>query len=124
LARLPVEPKNANFVVVVAHPLCHFSQNAISAIAADPELSAGLKQAIWLAPPDGNLRLDVFRNWNRIHPLQRMAIAYTKTEWPSIDSWETPTFYFFRKGELVGKVAGWPVSGHSQELREQLRKLE
>ena len=56
-------------VVVVSHPLCHFSQNAAKAISLDPRVAEIMQQrAKWLAPPDGVLNVEEFQKWNRDHP--------------------------------------------------------
>jgi len=109
-------------VIVIGSPLCHFSQNAIHDLSHDAELMSALTDHVqWLAPPDGSINFDVFQNWNREHPEAPMDIAYRREEWPMIDSWNTPTFYFFKRGKLVAEVAGWPKEGNRNELRRALR---
>jgi hypothetical protein len=51
-----------------------------------------------------------------------MEFAYKREEWPMIERWETPVFYFFRDGRVVGKVIGWPVAGRKNEIRRSLRR--
>lgn len=122
LLRRPVEMEGGR-VVVVAHPLCHFSRNAAAAIRADPELGAAFENAVWLAPPDRHLYIDVFQQWNREHPDQDMAIAFEHDEWPMIDYWGTPTFYFLEDGKVSARVTGWPPDGHVEELKAGLEKI-
>ena len=111
-------------VVVAAHPLCHFTQSAVHDIAADSGLHALFRAyAVWIAPQSGQLELDAFREWNGQHPDMPMAIAYKQDEWPLIDSWSTPTFYFFKDGALVDTVVGWPREGHRDQLLAGFRKL-
>lgn len=105
------------YVVIVAHPLCHFTQNASKAISSDPRLGAELgTHALWLVPPERGLRMSLFEEWNAAHPNQQMMLAYDVAEWPQIASWSTPTFYFFRNGKLVEKVVGWPSDGSNLEV--------
>ena len=45
-----------------------------------------------------------------------MSLADQRADWPALDSWGTPTFYFFQRGALVSKVRGWPRAGRRAEL--------
>lgn len=111
-------------IVVVAHPLCHFTRNAVGAIESDPVLHALFKRhSLWIAPQDGHLELQAFRTWNALHPDEAMAIAYRQSDWPSIDGWDTPTFYFFRNGRVAAKVVGWPAEGHRDALLTAARNI-
>lgn len=120
LLRKPVALDAA--IIVVSHPLCHFSQDAVRAIQSDAALARIFSDALWLSPATGRLNFDVFREWNREHPDQRMVTAFRVSDWPMIDYWGTPTFYFFRDGERVAKVVGWPEEGRMSELRAALRE--
>lgn len=106
-------------IVVVGHPLCHFSQNAIRDIEADGALADALKRYwIWVAPQDGLLASDAFEQWNRSHPSAPMSIVYRQSEWPMPGIWETPTFYFVKNGSIAAQIHGWPKEGHLRELRD------
>lgn len=111
-------------IIVVGHPLCHFTQNAAKAFALNPRVREAMKKyAVWIAPQDGEIDVDDFRQWNRKYPDLALSIAWKERAWPMIDDWETPTFYFFSNGNLVDKVVGWPKDGNMQALMEGLRKL-
>jgi hypothetical protein len=111
-------------VVVVSHPQCHFSQNAVRDIQADPVLrETFLEHAKWLAPQSNRLDFDVIQRWNREHPSQEITIAFRRDEWPMIDSWATPTFYFLKNGVVSAKVEGWPKEGSRSELLAALRQV-
>lgn len=111
-------------VVIVSHPLCHFSSNAVRAIEADPALAALiLDRAIWLAPPDRHIYPTVLADWNRAHPRATVAIAYRRDEWQAITSWGTPTFYFLRDGKRVATVSGWPQEGRRAELLRAAKEI-
>jgi len=115
--RRAIDISSGSSVIVAAHPLCHFSQNAIAQIMADPILRKRLEGHVkWLVPQHRNDDLQLVRDWNRDHPDALMSFAYKFSEWPEIDSWDTPTFYFFRDGHLVAKVAGWPDGGNMEKL--------
>lgn len=111
-------------IIVVGHPLCHFTQNAARALEHDPELLRVFKRhALWLAPQQGYLHVKAFQRWNREHPGERMVMAWKESEWPQIDTWATPTIYFFDDGELVYKIVGWPGQGNLDVLTAAARRL-
>lgn len=111
-ANLPRGPH----IVVVGHPLCHFSRNAVAAIEADPDLARIFANASWIKPQDGRLRFNTMQEWNAQHPGAIYRIAWRESEWPLIDSWATPTFYFIEDGKLAAKVVGWPAEGNRDAL--------
>lgn len=124
LIRTPFVPPTGGHIIVVAHPLCHFSQRAMVAINGDATLEALFeKRASLLAPVDGRLELGVLRTWNSTFPSFRVALAYARDEWPEIDYWGTPTFYFFGDGGLIEKIVGWPPEGRLEDLRAAARRV-
>lgn len=124
LLRQPFVFAESSQVLVIGHPLCHFTQNAVRDIFADPQLGPVFaKHAHWLAPQDQHLKVELFQQWNRDHPKAPMAIAYKQSEWPMLGMWATPTFYFFRNGSLIARVVGWPKEGRRDALRSALRQI-
>lgn len=116
-ARIPFAPTTDAYIVAVSHPMCRFTRSAIAAIEADARLARIFgDHAYWVAPADRRLHLDVLRAWGQDHPLTPFAIAWRRDEWPEIDHWNTPTFYFFKRGRPVAKVTGWPDEGRKSEL--------
>ena len=110
-------------IVVVSHPLCHFSRNAVSAIASDDVLGPLFRShATWIAPQSGTLNLPVLRRWNGEHRDFAVALVVRQAEWTFVDYWNTPTFYFLKDGAVVQKVIGWPKKGHREELLSAARK--
>jgi hypothetical protein len=110
-------------IVVVSHPSCHFSRNAMSAIAADDTLGPLFRShATWIAPQSGTLNLPALQRWNREHRDFAVALVVRQTEWTFVDYWNTPTFYFLKDGAIVQKVIGWPKEGHREELLAASRK--
>ncbi|HEL5055803.1 hypothetical protein [Stenotrophomonas maltophilia] len=109
-------------VVVVGNPLCGFSSAAGVAIANDPSLRVAFDGSLWLVPPEGQLHVREVKQWNIDHAGQQMALAYDWLEWPEIDEWSTPTFYFFADGKLVDKVIGWPLDGSRKPRLRQAVK--
>jgi hypothetical protein len=52
-----------------------------------------------------------------------IAEIYRAEDWPEIDNWGTPTFYFYHDGQLQGSVIGWPKAGREDELLTMLRRI-
>jgi len=111
-------------IVVVVSPLCHFAQHGLSDIASDSKIGQAFSQhATWLVPPDdGSTPVAEVARWNREHPREAMVLAYDYREWPMIDRWETPVFYFLRNGKVVSEVIGWPRGGQKPEIIAALRQ--
>lgn len=117
-------PSDGPFVVVAAHPLCHFSDNAVRAIQQDREVAALFKgRTLWLMPQDRYMNLDVVREWNRQFPDYTMRWAWRTSDWPMIKRWATPNFYFYRDGKLVDTVIGWPPEGQREALLSAFEKI-
>lgn len=123
VARVPFEASSGNYIVAISHPMCRFTRNAIAAIEADTELTKIFRDnAHWIAPVDRRLHRDVLHAWNKAHPLTPFAIAYRRDDWPELDHWATPTFYFFAQGKLVAKITGWPDEGRREDLIAAAKK--
>lgn len=107
----PIRLSGAIDIVVIGHPLCHFSRDAVAAIEADPHLKAIFaNRARWLMPQDGRMRPRLVAGWNATHPLARMNYVYRQSDWTAIDTWSTPTFYFFRPSTSSGTEGWWTSS--------------
>lgn len=103
-----------------------FSANALAAIFADAPLRERLAGAmILLAPQRAEPHLRGFKAWNKAYPASPFHLAYRIGEFPAIDNWNTPLFYFTRDGVVVDKVEGWPRDGSRMaELRDALDRFE
>ena len=122
LERKSIDLGKGGTIVVVASPLCHFCQRAIRSIEGDAVLRPLFREhALWMVPPDESTSISTVATWNRLHPNEEMEFAYRRDEWPMVERWETPVFYFFKDGRVVSKVAGWPVAGRKAELNRSLR---
>jgi len=123
LARRAIVANAPAQIIVVISPLCHFAQVGIRDIEGDPQLRAVFHDhAIWLVPPFVT-EFDAIAEWNSTHPDEPMALAYNFQDWSMLDEWDTPTFYFLRRGTVVGKVVGWPREGRKLEIRFALKRI-
>lgn len=109
-------------LVVIGHPLCHFSAAAIREISKRDDLAAKFKDALWLAPPGTRLNIAQMQNWNKTYPATPIAFIDQRSDWPMFDAWATPTFYFLTDGKVVAKVQGWPPQGGAAALDEAFDK--
>lgn len=116
LNRLSLGIQKGAHIVVISHPLCHFSRRAVMAIESDIDLSEALEGAVWMTPVDRSLHLDVLKDWNTNHPERKMVIAYSRKAWPQFESWSTPTFYFLKDNKVIDVVEGWPEEGRKSEI--------
>ena len=110
-------------VIVIAHPLCHFTQAAARSISSDPQLRAALDGALWLAPQSRSLDVSAIQDWNRKHPTMQIHTVNRRSDWPSLENWGTPTFYFLRDGKVVETVVGWPREGRRAQVLGASRRL-
>ncbi|PPT93498.1 hypothetical protein XarbCFBP7408_21410 [Xanthomonas arboricola pv. guizotiae] len=111
-------------IIVIADPLCGYTQKAIVAIRQDPALSELMQShAIWMAPPSRQDDFSVYASWNSRYPQQQMSLAFRKSDWPMVTQWATPTFYFVDANRVVEIVTGWPAQGHKAELLAAAKRI-
>ena len=123
LSRTPVDLSQGFHIIVISHPICHFSQNAEKAISESADLRKLFNEkSTWVAPPNRDVELKKFVDWNKQHASTPIAIADAESGWPEVDVWQTPTFLFFKEGRVVARVIGWPKEGNEKALREAIAK--
>lgn len=107
-------------VVVVAG--CHFSKDAAEAIETDAVLRPLFsRNTVWITPAGENPADPELARWNLEHPLAAMSTVYRASEWPVIDTWNMPTFYFLRDGRVAAKIVGW--QGHRDAVLAGYREI-
>ena len=120
---VPFQTGNDFFILVIAHPLCHFTQDAAAAISSDPALrdffSAHSK---WVVPDDFKFNLPEIRQWNLVFPEYQLSIVNSVSDWSEIKYWDTPNFYIYDQGKVINVIRGWPKDGHLQELRALIKQ--
>lgn len=123
LIRLPFPLPSGGHIIVVSHPFCHFSRNALSAITSDLELeSIFINHSTWIMPTKDSLDIEGVLQANN-ESLLKYRYVYLQSEWPEIDYWGTPAFYFYKNGNLLQKIVGWPEEGRKKEILEALQLI-
>ncbi|MEM7645364.1 MAG: hypothetical protein AAF203_00520 [Pseudomonadota bacterium] len=113
-------------IVMVSHPHCHFSRNALTKM--DPEIKTALQERGLILAPIQELNRDEHLSgvleWNQENPKLIHTPVLDTMELENIDLTQMPQFYFFSEGELSGKVIGWPKDGsNAQWVRNEMKKL-
>ncbi|PXF64190.1 hypothetical protein [Kangiella spongicola] len=118
-----VLPKGG-YVVVVSHPLCHFSQNARSFIRKNKNIYDVMDdKSLWLIPNSRRMYVDKVAEANLNEEKLPYVYAYSNDDWSEIDYWGTPAFYFYLNRELIFRFTGWPQEGNKDRLVEGLKKV-
>lgn len=124
LARKVVPIEKGPKIIMIAHPSCHYSKNAMEAIRSNKKMKIIFNRyATILAPADREVDFSIFRVWNKSNPDMAMALAYKRHEWSMFDSWETPTFYFMKDGLVIDKIIGWPDDSKVNDLLEASKNI-
>lgn len=110
-------------LVAVVHPLCGFSNKALTAIAAaQPGIAPG--HAVYLTPVAERLHLSNLIEWNAAHDSVEMLLTDTREDWPFIDNWMTPSFYILKDGEVHSTLSGWPDDSQLEQLKGLIDSAE
>lgn len=109
-------------VVVVSNPYCGFSQDARRYLSDNKSYrSIFSEHATWMIPADGNLYFEAVSE-DPQQDIFPFVYTHRSNEWPEIDYWGTPTFYFYKDGDLKYKVTGWD-KGRDKYLDQGLEKI-
>lgn len=107
--RFPAGPA----IVLVTHEACGFSANFQQYLQTQPTLAKVFaSHSIQIA----SVGLQLNEN-------PEIYDIYQESQWPEIDYWGTPAFYFYLDGRLQGSVLGWPKEGREAELKEHLERI-
>jgi hypothetical protein len=121
----PFKFPKGGFVLVIAHPQCHFSNYLLQHIYGDNVLLDKTRGKLkWMSPQQREENSAIFRDWNASYKEARITQAYLASQWTSVDFWETPTLYFYYDGVLKKKIVGWPKSGRRKELDSALLEIK
>lgn len=108
-------------IVIISHPLCHFSARAFEAITAEGELREVFSDhAVWVVPPQRRLYTDEILEWAKQDSSQSILQAFRPPAGSIFQTRTTPTFFFIKDGEVVDKLVGWPEGGNMQALKAKM----
>lgn len=117
VTRRPVDLGMDVGIVIIWHPKCHFSTRALADIRSDKELASIIfPRAKWVAPAGTHLDFTSIQSWNASNSDVSVTIAHRQKEWPMIDYWGSPSFYFIKDGKVGARVVGWPREGRKAEV--------
>jgi hypothetical protein len=68
---------------------------------------------------------DEIKESNQQYAPIEMKYTYQESQWPEIEYWATPSFYFYfyMDGKLVKQVVGWPHEGRAKALQAGLKAI-
>lgn len=75
---------------------------------------------ILLVPPGSTLPASGMLEWNRSHPDLPMHRMYTRDDWATLASLDTPTFYLMQGTQVIERFEGWPDDAGLQRLQAAL----
>lgn len=124
LQRSALDLSKGAHVVIVSHPQCHFSQFARDGINRDKALKKALAgHGLWLAPPATPLADAALGAWTREVGRAPVYVAERYSDWPEIDYWGTPSFYFYKDGVLTARMIGWRREEETERLKNLRRHM-
>lgn len=119
LRRETIDMAGFSGVVVIAAPSCRFAGAAADAILSKPELADYFEQnSFWIAPASLDLSDDRTLAWNNFRPSLQLRFAERSEQWPELNYWGSPSFYFMKDGGVISKRVGWPLELDEQNLDE------
>jgi len=115
--RVPAIPLAAG-VIVVGHDDCSWTQRALSDISGDREVSDFFSRKSVNIAPHNTIFQPVPAGAR-----SNFSIVWDPGEWPEVDNWSVPNFYFFRGGRVVHVVRGWSGEEQLEEVRAGIAKV-
>lgn len=100
-------------VILVTREGCGFSANFQRYLTAQPKLQQLFQQ----------YSLQIAGVGYQLSANAEILDIYQTQQWPEIDYWGTPAFYFYQDGRLQGSLLGWPAEGRAEELQQMLKRI-
>lgn len=111
LLRRRIPAQSGRWLVVVSSPGCGFSTRAAKDLHDSQPFRARLAErnvsTAWLQPVEKTLDIAGARRWRDQHPDFPLYWASAQRDWPQLEAWDTPGFYLFQHGQLIGAASGW-----------------
>jgi hypothetical protein len=100
-------------VILVTRDGCGFSANFQRYLSTQPKLAQLFQQ----------YSLQIAGVGYQLSSNPAILDIYQTQQWPEIDYWGTPAFYFYQDGRLQGSLLGWPKEGRVAELQQMLTRI-
>lgn len=103
---------------MVTHPYCGFSRRAFQDFD-EPTKNYLSTNGVLIAPVNKKYedeQLGGVLEWNKTHPQSQHVPVDGENKLKGLDLNSTPQFYFFKNGELISKVVGWPKDKSNAKL--------
>lgn len=100
-------------IVLVTRDDCGFSANFQRYLSKQPKLQQLFQQ----------YSLQIAGVGYQLSANAKILDIYQTQQWPEIDYWGTPAFYFYQDGRLQGSLLGWPAEGRTEELQQMLKRI-
>lgn len=100
-------------IVLVTRDGCGFSANFQRYLTEQPKLQQLFQQ----------YSLQIASVGYQLSANAEILDIYQTQQWPEIDYWGTPAFYFYQDGRLQGSLLGWPAKGRANELQQMLERI-
>jgi hypothetical protein len=111
LLRSHIPAQSGRWLVVVSSPGCGFSTRAANDLHASRIFRERLAErdvsTAWLQPVEKTFDIAGARRWRDRHPDFPLYWASAQHDWPQLETWDTPGFYLFQEGHLIGAASGW-----------------
>lgn len=108
-AEIAHEYSGRSKVVIVTHPECGFSENALTNLPNEVRLYL-IENGVFVVPISEKSKEKQIQSVKALH--NKTAITFLPilrpTNLPQIDLESVPQFFFFEKGTLQSKIIGWP----------------
>ncbi|NQZ07862.1 MAG: hypothetical protein HRT35_11935 [Algicola sp.] len=124
LSQKPFEFPSGGHLVVVSSPICKPCKQAIGWLKSKPAVfDVVVKNSTWITPVFGDMFFDEIKQSHKDYAPIEMKYTYQEGQWPEIEFWGTPSFYFYMDGKLVKQVVGWPGNDRAKALLAGLKAI-
>ncbi len=125
LIRKQVDVSQKTGVIMVGSTGCFFSRFAMEHISEDEMLSRSFKDhSLGLMGSWDILSHPAIAEYNAGPAPVKLQYVWSEAEWPQINYWGTPTFYFLKDGEVVYRHTGWRKDDRLQNLEKMRTGFE
>ncbi len=119
LIRKPLDVSQKTGVIMVGSTGCFFSRFAMEHISEDETLNRLFQEhSLGLMGSWDILSIPAVIEYNAGPAPVKLQYVWSETEWPQINYWGTPTFYFLKDGEVVYRHIGWLKEDRMQNLEK------